>query len=111
MNKTEVAGLFALAGFKVLGMFEVMNQYWPRHQEYYHLIMENPWWLVKTEYGLIMVGDRKRVTAIEWSDTKFRGVITTDDVTKNDIFVHAWDNTKALAYLTELQKQLSYLAK
>ncbi len=111
MKKEEVAGLFALAGFKILAMFEVMNQYWPRTPEYHKLLMENPWWLVKTEYGLIMIGDRKRVTNIEWSDTKFRGTVTSDDVTKNDIFVHAWNNEKALSYLTELRKQLSYLAK
>ena len=110
MKKEEAVGLFTLAGFKVLNIFEVMNQYWPRHPDYHKILMENPWWLVKTEHGLIFIGWRKRVISIEWEDTKFRGNVSQDPVTKNEIFIHAWGNEKALEYLIALKKELVKVA-
>ena len=109
MTKIEVSGLFALVGIEVLNMYELTNQYWPKTEGYYKTIMESPWWLVKTPFGLITIGWRKRVIEIDWSDTKVRKIITGDDVTKEENYVHAWSLPKALEYLTELSNQMKLL--
>ena len=62
----------------------------------------SPAWLVKTSYGLIQIGWRKRVIAIEWSDTPIRTIVTDDNVTKSDTMVHAWSEETALKYLKAL---------
>lgn len=97
--------LFELAGFEVQQIWELMNQYWPRVQAYYPMIIESPWFLVQTEIGLIKFGPRKRVWEIDWSATKVRCTVTTDDVThgREGDLVHAWTMAKALEYLTSLK--------
>lgn len=104
MKKEEVESLFTLANITILNIWELKNKYWP--DAYTDMILNNPWWLVKTEFGLIEIGPRKRVINIDWSDTKIRKIITEDDVTKNEIMVHAWSMTKALEYLINLNKEL-----
>jgi hypothetical protein len=110
MKKEEVAGLFVLAGIKVKKMWEIRNKYWPNHPDYAKIVTDNPWWLVQTEAGMVEIGNRKRVISIDWCDIeKIRKVITADDVTKNELMVHAWNNEKALEYLTALGKEISAL--
>ena len=104
MKKDVVTSLFTLAGFKILNMWELKNKYWP--DSYPDMILQNPWWLVKTEYGLIEIGPRKRVINIDWSDTSIRKVITEDDVTKSETMVHAYGLSKALEYLAKLSIEL-----
>jgi hypothetical protein len=65
-----------------------------------------PWWLIKTEFGLIMIGWRKRVINIDWSDTPGRpsgNTLTADDTTKDTTVIHAWSELKAIEYLTALK--------
>ena len=119
MKKEKANALFLLAGFEIESMFELVNQYWP--EAYTELIQENPWWLVKTEHGLIKIGHRKRVINIDWSDTDYRAEklvdeneknvwpnsITKDEVTRSETNVHAWSYLKALEYLTSLHVRLN----
>lgn len=107
MTHNEALSLFTLAGFKVEGNYELMNEYWPRVPAYFNLIVSNPWWLVKTEYGMIKIGCRKKVISIDWNDTKHHVIVTEDDVTKDGYYVHAWSMSKALEYLTALKKSLT----
>ena len=107
MTKIEVAGLFVLAKIDVLDMFEIKNKYWGDINPV--ISAKEPWWLVKTNYGLVEIGWRKRVISINWRDTKVRKVITSDDTTKEDTYVHAWTIAKALEYLTELSNQLKLI--
>jgi len=58
-----------------------------------------PWWLVKTHLGLIEIGWRKRVISINWSDTKVKTIVTTDNVTKDENGVHAYSVEDAVKYL------------
>lgn len=102
MTEEKVKALFLLAGIQILNMWKLENKYWPK--AYVDMIMNNPWWLVKTPLGLIEIGDRKRVTNIDWSDTSIRKVITEDDVTKDDTMVHAWTDEKIIEYLKALNK-------
>lgn len=96
---------FKAAGFEVEDMWELTNSYWPRSQ--FELILTNPWWLVKTKYGMIRVGPRKRVFVIDWEDTKVRiPDLHGDDVTKGELYTHAWSKEEALMYLCSLKRKL-----
>jgi len=100
LNKEEVLSIFCLAGVDTFNMWELPNQYWP--ESYTKIRAENPWWLVKTNKGLIKIGWRKRVISIDWSDTGIAKIVTEEDVTKNNSMVHAWSYTKAIEYLRDL---------
>jgi len=103
--KLETAkSLLTLAQIPILGVWELPNGYWPRAENYAKLREENPWWLIKTPYGNLVIGWRKRVIQIDWSDFKFRGKVTKDDTTSEDSFVHAWSEIKAAEYITNLKK-------
>lgn len=104
MNEQQVRGLFALAGFdEPAKLRELANGYWPNAPAYAQIRQDSPWWLVETPFGPITIGWRKRVISIDWRECSFRGVITEDDVTKDDSMVHAWSYVKALDYLTKLR--------
>lgn len=99
--------LFTLAKIPVLAHWELPNNYWP--SVYIVNRLRSPWWLVKTPYGLLKIGRRKRVWSLHWDDTKLRKVITEDDTTKDTHMVHAWTEEKLLEYLKELRLQLAAL--
>jgi hypothetical protein len=103
MKEDYAKALFLLAGIDVLAMYRLENEYWPDTPAYAKERRENPWWLVKTSFGLIKIGWRKRVISIDWSDTALRLNLTQDDVTKSETYVHAWTYVKALEYLTSLR--------
>ena len=106
LSKKEIESLFILAGFTVLKIEALINQYGtygdPVCPDYFTQPMREPWWFVKTSAGWIKFGKRKKVFSIEWDDCEFRGVISEDDVTKEDCYIHAWSIEKALEYLTKL---------
>ena len=105
ITKEQLYGFFNLAGIPILNTWELVNQYWPRT----YGTPEQPvpcWWLVKTPYGLIKMGWRKRVISIEWEDTGVPVIVTEDQVTKEPYLVHAWDIHKCLEYLATLGKHL-----
>ena len=104
--KAAARSLFELAGFEVLRVHELMNQYWPRAEAYYEEIISHPWFLVETPHGNIIFGPRKRVYQIDWRSTKARVVVTQDNVTKDETMVHAWTMDAALKYLTSLKEHI-----
>lgn len=95
--------LFMLAGIEVASCHELANKYWP--DAYTQLREENPWALMVTSFGPVVIGWRKRVISINWADTKVRAVVTEDSVTKDETLVHAWTYAKALEYLTTLARE------
>lgn len=103
-TELDVRALFQLAGFTVTRVWQLENQYWPRVEEYRRERDAMPWWLLKTEIGLIEIGRRKRVINIDWSETPVQQLITTDDVTMGVTMVHAWSIEKALEYLKALRE-------
>lgn len=110
MNAEQVRALFLLAGIEVEKLHQLENKYWPDVPVYAELRRTSPWWLVRTPFGEIEIGWRKRVMSIDWSDTKLRELITEDDVTKDEHLVHAWTYVKALEYLSNLRKLLAQRA-
>lgn len=101
--------LFMLAGFTVKNTHELTNRYWPDNDHYAELRRNNPWLLVLTTDGPIVIGWRKRVISISWHDCDVRGYVTEDEVTKDEEMVHAYSYVKALEYLTELRRLCSNL--
>jgi hypothetical protein len=101
-SRKEADAIMALAGFEVRAVWELANQYWPDNPEYDDV--RTPWWLFLTEIGPIQIGSRKRVLHIEWSTCAVRAVVTSDDVTKESTYVHAWSVEKAVEYLKALRK-------
>lgn len=104
MEEAKVRALMELADIPVLSLHRIENKYWPNNGHYEEIRRESPWWLVRTPFGLIEIGWRKRVISIDWENTDLRGQVTDDDVTKSETMVHAWSYVKALTYLTELNK-------
>ncbi len=114
LSEMTIKSLFHLAGFKVLKIWRLENQYWPHYETYDEIRKKSPWWLVRVGFpyspgdveviGLIEIGWRKRVINIDWSETAVRASVTDDDVTKSETMVHAWSDTKALEYLKALAK-------
>ena len=106
----KMLALFLLADIQVLGQDEIPNEYWPRHPDYLELRDKSPWWLVYTEFGTMKIGWRKRVIAIAWD--RFPGyaasavIVTEDDVTKDEHYVHAYSELKAVEYLQNLKRHI-----
>lgn len=100
MKYDEVKAIMLLAGLQFSGINKIPNGYWPSHHNYDEVREANPWWAVHIEgEGVITIGWRKKVIHIDWSQTSRRGEVTTDDVTKDDSLVHAWNMPDAVKYL------------
>ncbi len=98
-----LCGIFAIAGIEILGTRKLPNGY--NGPGDYH-----PWWFVKTAKGWIEIGWRKRVIAIDWSDTGLLATVTQDEVTKGDLYVHAYSEAKAAEYLKVLGELITLYA-
>lgn len=105
MTEDFVRSLFVVAGIPVTNVYETPNRYWPDTESYADVRKKNPWWVVFTPVGPILIGRRKRVTEVDWSGTSIRKVVTEDDVTKSETYVHAWTTPKLVEYLCALQQE------
>jgi hypothetical protein len=105
-SEEEARALMLLTGFKVHKVHVLANKYWPVCEEYADLRSRSPWFLLKTQYGLIQLGWRKRVLVIDWSDIVHLDgtTITDDDTTKTSTMIHAWSYYKAVQYLQSLRR-------
>jgi hypothetical protein len=112
MTNEECRAIFLLAGFEVLSLEQIPNQYWPECPNYEQIIKNNPWWIITTCHGKIKIGWRKRVISIDWSDCKKKvdhKLITVDEVTCYDGLIHAWSYGKAVEYLNQLRMEFKRL--
>jgi hypothetical protein len=100
MQEDKVRAIFLLAGFEVTAITKVENKYWP--VEYVEQIAASPWWEVETQLGKITIGWRKRVIVIDWTSTGFEYIVTNDQVTKDEVHVHAFSYALAVEYLSAL---------
>ena len=96
-EKEKLLGIFMFADIKVLDHWDIKNGYSGDVFD---------WLLVKTEYGLIQLGWRHRVIAIDWSDTGIEYLID-DDVTKDEHSCHAWSYEDAIKYLKGLKSKIN----
>ena len=109
MERKQLDALLTLAGIQPVAVHELANKYWPDTDTYAQIRRDNPWWLVMTKVGPIVIGWRKRVISIDWEGTPVRGMMTPhgDDVTSGLDHCHAWGYPKAAQYLTTLQSALA----
>ena len=103
ITKEEAAGILVLSGFVPLKWWELANQYWCGS----YTVPIPPWWLIKTDAGMIEMGHRKRVLQISWEDTGVKHLVTTDKVTVDTDYVHAYSNADAVKYMTELRRYMT----
>ncbi len=105
MKREEVKSIFTLSGFEVLAMKELIDGYGYKSDDprFFGSYPRTVWWFVKTSFGWIEIGWRKRVIAIDWTDTGIKAAVTEDDVTKDEFKVHAYSFTKAVEYLAKLK--------
>ena len=101
-TREEVTSILTLAGLRPDRMWELANSYWPLAPTYDDV--RSPWWLARTSIGLIQLGWRKRVISIDWRECEVRGIVTSDDVTKENYMVHAYSASKAVEYLQRLRE-------
>lgn len=109
LSEQQVRGLFLLAGLTPIKIKPLPDGYGysPEDARYFETLPRQVWYFVKTEFGWVEVGARKRVIHISWEDTRYRGQLMKDeDVTWSDTTIHAWTMPKALEYLTELKHRL-----
>lgn len=106
MERKTLDALLTLAGIEPVAVHEISNKYWG-DSEYGRA---NPWWLVLTKAGPVVIGWRKRVIAINWADTQVRAKMTADDTTSELEYCHAWTYGKAVEYLTTLRSALDLAA-
>lgn len=99
MQHNTLLAILTLAGIEAKSAKQIVNAYWPAHSDYDDMRAKYPWWAVEVEEGTITIGWRKRVIAIDWSMTSRRGLVTHDDVTKDNAMVHAYSYEKAVEYL------------
>ncbi len=93
-EKENLLSIFKLADIKILNHWNIENGYSGDASD---------WLLVKTEYGLIKIGWRKRVIAIDWTDTEISYLIDAD-VTKSEYSCHAWNYEDGITYLKGLKR-------
>lgn len=101
MTEEECKSVFILAGVKVLAIKPLIDGYGydPKDSRFYETVPRCVWWFVKTEWGWIEIGWRKRVISIDWSDTSILAEVTEDSVTKSMQTVHAYSVEDAIKYL------------
>jgi len=105
MDRAQIESLAKLSGFSDLGKCEfeqIRNGYWPSHPDYDQMRELHPWWRITTEFGTVVVGRRKKVFEINWNETSRRGIVTDDDVTKDNTMVHAWSIGDAVNYMRKI---------
>lgn len=68
--------------------------------------MMNPWFIIVTHKGPIVIGWRKRVLSIDWSQSDIKEgaeeLFPNEDVTKYEQLIHAWGYDKAKDYISKL---------
>ena len=97
--------VFQKAGFQYLVLEHLPNQYCPSERC-------APWFKVKTELGTVLIGWRKRVINIDWSELNSNGknissLFEGEDVTKSPTSIHAWGWDKATDYLMRVRSLLT----
>jgi hypothetical protein len=99
-EKQEILGLF---GTNNLYVEEIPNGYCNSP-----CCCNKPWFIVTTSIGRIKIGWRKRVLAIDWSDSKQKkyanDLFPNENVTKGEHDIHAWGYEKAKEYIQILLK-------
>jgi hypothetical protein len=110
INEELVKSMFVATGFKVSKVYVLENKYWPFNNAYLDIRAKNPWFLLKTQFGLIEVGRRKRVIQLDWTDICDKSLTPKEGeewITNAPGYVHSYSNEALVANLFKLHALLS----
>lgn len=110
----KISAMFTLAEIKVKAIYEIINQYHGKRGMDPRFLIDNPWFLVSTEYGNIVLGPRKRVYQLQWDETNLREYLPViwgqDNTTSTETYIHAYTEEHLLTNIKNLGKALHSLA-
>lgn len=110
----KVTAMFVIAQIKVKAIYEIFNQYHGKRNVDPQYLIDNPWFLVSTEYGNIVLGPRKRVYQLQWNETNLRQSLPCTEgegwITSEDTYVHSYTEEALISNLKKLGKALHDLA-
>ncbi len=99
-NKSAIVGLFEN---RAIFVEEIPNGYCSSY-----CCKHLPWFVITTNKGRIKIGWRKRVIAIDWTNSTIEEsaevLFPGEDVTKDKKSIHAWGYAKAKEYIDVLLK-------
>ncbi len=104
-TRTAFDTLFQFAGFKHYDLRQL-----PDSEASEYLLYAGPWFEVLTDFGMIKIGNRKRVMVIDWSATerKLAHLFQDSQNTGSEYSIHAYLGTsQPLEYLTRIRIKLS----
>ena len=100
----ELTGIFKSAGFGIIHVETIDNQYCSNACCYKY-----PWIIVTTQKGRIMLGWRKRVINLDWSESDIKDIGTDlfkgEETTTGEHYIHCWSKDKAIEYLKKLNSK------
>jgi hypothetical protein len=106
VDELLIMAFLRMLGEKPRTIVRMQNGYCGDHSPNCDICQTRPWWAVDFEnVGIIVIGWRKRVIHIDWHGTNCElnpFDITTDDVTKDRTYIHAYGYGKALIYLDSI---------
>lgn len=100
--RSEFQDICERAGLELLSVEAVSN-------EYGSVSYRGPWFRLRTKVGHFVIGWRKRVIQIDWSETGFDGteLFTGEGVTRGAHMIHALGTDKAVEYLGKIRQALT----
>lgn len=102
-HSLALRGMLHAAGIEGTAI-DIPNQYWPSNKGYDDV--RTPWLKVWTRHGVILLGWRKRVISIDWSEGTWKAVgskvVRQLDTTHGERFCHAWSWDDAVKCLCAL---------
>lgn len=96
LTREDLDAVLKLARIVPIDVQEIPNQYYAKTTEDF---TPPPWFRVTTSEGVLIIGPRKRVIEFNYVDSCKCGVLSTDDVTKSDTHIHAWNFGALVQYL------------
>lgn len=111
MTRQEIEACFLLAGIELYAAVPSVNPY-PGSQT-----IRGPVWTCDTSFGRLVVGWRKRVVEIDWSDigrfpdiipdspqNGYRRYLHYDDVDQGPTYIHAYSLPNVARYLATFRE-------
>jgi hypothetical protein len=101
---TELTEIFKLAGFDIIYVETIDNQYCSKACCY-----KLPWVIVTTKKGRIKLGWRKSVMNLDWSASDITDIGTElfkdEKTTTGERYIHCWSKDKTVEYLKKLNSK------
>ena len=104
-NREFFTDVFSKAGYDYYYLEDIQNEYYSDKSSPYYI----PWFKVYTTIGNFVIGRRKNVVSISWSDIDINllYLFEKENVTKGPTYIHAWSKEDIIRYLSEIRLHLT----